>query len=178
MKTSIKTLIQAQFETPLGPMVVVADDTQLYLLEFIERRGLQNALHRLSHWAGAAFETGTSPAIESIQEEMRSYFSGHLQQFTTSVVVSGTPFQRKVWTILQQIPYGETQSYLAQAQILQSPKSFRAVANANGANQFAILIPCHRVIRANGALGGYGGGIQRKQWLLDHESACRSQIAN
>ena len=78
-------------------------------------------------------------------------------------------FQKKVWSVLQNIPLGRTRSYLNIAQSIKKPTAYRAVANANGANQFAIIIPCHRVINANGALGGYAGGISRKQWLIDHE---------
>ena len=87
----------------------------------------------------------------------------------------GSPFQRQVWQVLCGIPYGETRSYAEEAMYMGKPSAYRAVANANGANQLAIIIPCHRVIASDGTLGGYGGGIAVKQWLLEHEKRYGSQ---
>lgn len=100
---------------------------------------------------------------------MELYFSGKLRQFNTPTHLIGSPFQKKAWLALIDIPYGETRSYLQQAKVIGNPSAYRAVANANGANQLAIVVPCHRIINANGELGGYGGGVNRKQWLLEHE---------
>lgn len=158
----------AWIDTVLGPMLVIADDTHLYLLEFVTRRGLEKEVQRLRTRGFAIIPGGTSP-IDSIKQEVDKYFSGSLTQFKTPYRVFGSPFQQQVWQALCEIPYGETRSYREQAVSLGNPTAFRAVANANGANQLAIMIPCHRIIASDGTLGGYGGGLAVKQWLLDHE---------
>lgn len=164
------TMLKASWlDTPLGPMLAVSDEQALYLLEFVDRRGLEREIERLRNKANAAIIPGDSSPIQSIEKELELYFSGSLKQFKTPICLIGSPFQKKTWQALIDIPYGETRSYMQQAQIIGKPLAYRAVANANGANQLAIVIPCHRVINANGELGGYGGGISRKQWLLDHE---------
>ena len=150
-------------------MLVVADEDGLYLLEFVERRGLEKEIERLRIKTKAAIIPGRTAAIDSIEQELASYFTGNLKEFKTPIQLLGSEFQKMAWKALMQIPYGETRSYLAQAQIIGKPMAFRAVANANGANQLAIIIPCHRIINSNGELGGYGGGVQRKQWLIDLE---------
>lgn len=155
-------------DTVLGPMLAIADDTHVYLLEFITRRGLEKEIERL-RTRGFAIIPGNTPSIDSIKHELHAYFGGALTQFMTPYRVLGSPFQQKVWQILCTIPYGETRSYREQAVHLGNPNAFRAVANANGANQLAILIPCHRIIASDGTLGGYGGGLAVKQWLLEHE---------
>lgn len=157
------------FDTPLGPMLAIADERELYVLEFFERRGLQREIERLCLKNKCAIVSGKTDPITSIESELTAYFSGKLQIFKTPLHLMGTPFQKKVWTELMTIPYGETRSYLEQAKAIKKETAYRAVANANGANQLAIIIPCHRIINNNGNLGGYGGGIARKQWLLDHE---------
>ncbi|QRN03194.1 methylated-DNA--[protein]-cysteine S-methyltransferase [Legionella sp. MW5194] len=159
----------ALLDTPLGPMMAVASDTQLYLLEFIERRGLEREIERLRQKARAAIVPGSAPPIDRIERELQAYFTGTLTAFTTPLCLMGTPFQRQVWDTLRQIPSGQTRSYTEVAQALGKPFACRAVANANGANQLAIVIPCHRIINSNGELGGYGGGIAKKKWLLEHE---------
>ena len=108
--------------------------------------------------------------LRSIESELKAYFEGTLKKFTTPLFLLGSSFQQRVWKELLKIPYGTTRSYAAQAASMGEPKAIRAVANANGANQLAIVIPCHRIINTNGALGGYGGGIARKEWLLKHEA--------
>jgi len=158
----------ASFDSPLGPMIAIADDKGLYLLEFDERRGLTRELENLRKVKGDII-SGMNDPILFIQNELKRYFSGKLTEFKTPFHILGTPFQQQVWNALIQIPYGETKSYLEQAKVIKKPTAFRAVANANGRNQLAILIPCHRIINSNGNLGGYGGGLHRKQWLLDHE---------
>lgn len=110
----------------------------------------------------------TAP-IRFIEEELKGYFDGSLRHFTTPLFQGGTSFQRSVWDKLAAIPCGETESYQDLAVSLGKPTAYRAVAQANGANQLAIVIPCHRVINASGELGGYGGGLTRKSWLLQHE---------
>lgn len=161
-------LTASWLDTALGPMLAIADDTHLYLLEFITRRGLEKEIERL-RTRGFAIIPGNSPPIDSIKHELHAYFGGTLTQFITPYHVFGSPFQQKVWQILRTIPYGETRSYREQAEHLGNPNAFRAVANANGANQLAILFPCHRIIASDGTLGGYGGGLAVKKWLLEHE---------
>ncbi len=144
-------------DTPLGSMIAVADETTLHLLEFAD---CPNKIDTPSE---------TSPPLVSIREELKLYFSGNLRKFKTPLFIKGTPFQKEVWAELLQIPYGQTISYSDQAIKIGRPTAARAIAQANGANRFAIVIPCHRVIRASGALSGYAGGVSRKQWLLNHE---------
>jgi AraC family transcriptional regulator, regulatory protein of adaptative response / methylated-DNA-[protein]-cysteine methyltransferase len=117
--------------------------------------------------------SGITEPIVSVQQECEDYFNGTLKQFTTPLHFLGTPFQQSVWQALQDIPYGETRSYADLAGVIGNPKAHRAVAGANHANPFTIIVPCHRVIYADGSLGGYAGGLTRKQWLLDHERKMR-----
>lgn len=163
-------LSSAWIETPLGPILVIADEKQLYLLEFVERRGLEREIERLRHRFSTDIVPSRTAPMDSIEQELGLYFSGKLKQFATPFVLIGTDFQQQVWRALCDIPYGETRSYAEQAKSIAKPTAYRAVANANGMNQLAIIVPCHRVIRSHGALGGYGGGVARKEWLLAHES--------
>lgn len=156
-------------DTPLGPMLAVGDDRALYLLEFIDRRGLEKEIERLRKKTKLPIVPGRPNPIKQIEDELEEYFSGRIQEFKTPLFLLGSPFQKSVWEELQKIPRGETRSYAEIAKAIGKPSAFRAVALANGANQFAIVIPCHRVINSNGDLGGYGGGIKRKEWLLKHE---------
>ncbi|WP_115708089.1 bifunctional transcriptional activator/DNA repair enzyme AdaA [Legionella sainthelensi] len=157
------------FDSPLGPILVVANEEALYLLEFVDRRGLEREIERLRHKMNAAIIPGNTPPISSIEKELQEYFAGHLKKFNTPIHMIGSPFQKMAWHALTLIPYAETRSYAEQAQAIGKPTAYRAVANANGANQLAIIVPCHRIINSSGNLGGYGGGIARKQWLLEHE---------
>lgn len=156
-------------DSPLGPMLAISDEEALYLLEFVERRGLEREIERLRLKTKSAIIPGSTDPITSIDRELKAYFEGHLKEFKTPVHLLGSPFQKLAWKALMDIPYGETRSYQEQAKIIGNPLACRAVANANGANQIAIVIPCHRIINSNGDLGGYGGGIARKRWLIDHE---------
>ncbi len=156
-------------DTPLGPMVAMADDEKLYLLEFADRRGLEREVERMRKRLKAAIIPGDSPILDQITSELSDYFSGKNLIFKTPMHLLGSPFQQSVWQALMTIPLGKTWSYTDLANAIGNPKAMRAVANANGANQLAIIIPCHRVIRADLTIGGYGGGISRKEWLLNHE---------
>lgn len=161
----------AWIDTPLGPMVAVADEEALYLLEFVDRRGLEREIERLRRKARAPIVPGTTPPIATITRELKAYFDRRLTAFKTPIRPLGTPFEQRVWAILCTIPPGETRSYAAIAEAMGQPTAVRAVARANGANTLALVIPCHRVIRTSGELGGYGGGLARKQWLLTHEQS-------
>lgn len=159
----------AWLDTPLGPMLAIADEQALYLLEFVDRRGLEREILRLRQKTHAVIIPGETGVIHAITEELKYYFAGQLQQFKTPLHLLGSAFQQQVWRALQKIPYGETVAYADLAKHVGRHTAFRAVANANGANQLAIIIPCHRVTNTNGQLGGYGGGLVRKEWLIRHE---------
>lgn len=156
-------------DTPLGPMIAIADEHHLYLLEFVDRRGLEREVERLRQRTKSAIIPGTTDSIVSIEQELKHYFTGKLIHFKTPLFYLGSTFQKNVWQALQGIPYGETRSYADIAKVINNPTGYRAVANANGANQIAIAIPCHRVINSNGELGGYGGGVSRKEYLINLE---------
>ncbi|MEM9243074.1 MAG: trifunctional transcriptional activator/DNA repair protein Ada/methylated-DNA--[protein]-cysteine S-methyltransferase [Pseudomonadota bacterium] len=170
-----KVLKGTWLDTPLGPMLTVVDDDYLYLLEFVGRRGLEREIERLRKRLKIAIIPGETKITAQIKTELNHYFKGDCLTFKTPIYLLGSDFQKNVWRALQTIPTGETRSYLQIAEQINHPKAFRAVAQANGANQLAIIIPCHRVINANGELGGYGGGISRKAWLLQHEKLALSQ---
>lgn len=169
INTDTKMLKATWIDTPFGPMCAVASEEALYLLEFVDRRGLEKEIERLRLKNAAAIVPGRTPIVDMIESELGLYFNGELTQFKTPIKLIGTPFQRKVWVSLMNIPYGETISYQSLATNIGSEKACRAVANANGANQLAIVIPCHRVINSDGKIGGYGGGAHRKEALLKLE---------
>jgi len=169
-KSENRQVLKASWiDTPLGPMLAVADDQALYLVEFVDRRGLEKEIERLRKKIKLPIVPGKPNPIKQIEGELQEYFSGKIQEFKTPLLLIGSPFQKSVWKELQKIPKGETRSYAEIARAIGKPSAFRAVALANGANQFAIVIPCHRVINSNGDLGGYAGGLKRKEWLLKHE---------
>lgn len=158
------------FETPLGPMVAVADQTHLHLLEFHDRKALPNELETLQKRTRSSVAAGRTPAIEQIDAELRAYFDGKSADFRTPLALGGTEFERLVWAKLMEIPAGETRAYGDIARDMQNLQKVRAVGRANGANELGIVVPCHRLIGADGSLTGYGGGLWRKQWLLRHEA--------
>jgi AraC family transcriptional regulator of adaptative response/methylated-DNA-[protein]-cysteine methyltransferase len=155
--------------TPLGPMVAAATDSALCLLEFVDRRGLERELAQLGRELGGPVIPGRSPLLDQTTRELEEYFAGRRTQFEIPLRTGGSDFQRRVWQALTRIPYGETRSYGDMAAELGRPGAARALGHANGLNRASIVVPCHRVIGADGALTGYGGGLWRKQWLLDHE---------
>ena len=159
--------------TPLGPMLAGATDEGICLLEFVDRRMLETQISRLGKALKAKIVPGSHPYFDLLSGQLDEYFCGTRREFDIPLVLPGTPFQQKVWAGLQSIPYGSTRSYKGQAEAIGSPQAVRAVAKANGDNRIAILIPCHRVIGANGELVGYGGGLLRKQYLLQLESCFR-----
>ncbi len=162
--------------TPLGPMVAGASDDGLCLLEFADRPMLENQIRRLQARLRAAIAPGDNEHIAQIDEELRDYFAGKLTEFRVTVCLPGSEFQRKVWETVRQIPFGSTSSYDMIARLIGQPQARRAVGRANGDNRIAIVIPCHRVVAADGSLGGYGGGLRRKQLLLDHERSEASRM--
>lgn len=166
-----KNILKASWlDTQLGPMIAISDEEMLYLLEFVDRRGLEREVERLRQKTKSAIIPGSTQPIRSVEKELTLYFEGKLNAFKTPLLFLGSPFQKQVWKELQKIPYGETRSYADLAKSIGKPSAFRAVARANGSNQMALVIPCHRVINSSGELGGYSGGITRKQWLIHHEN--------
>ncbi|HEY5891654.1 MAG TPA: methylated-DNA--[protein]-cysteine S-methyltransferase [Chthoniobacterales bacterium] len=170
--TTAKTrpgLIVERIETPLGAMVAIADDEGLRLLEFADRRALERELTILRRSLQTSIVPGTHRYLDAIREQLTEYFSGKRSKFTVPLAPVGSDFQQRVWETLQSIPLAQTRSYSWMAEELGVPNARRAVGHANGTNMLSIVIPCHRVIRADGSLCGYGGGLWRKKWLLDHE---------
>jgi AraC family transcriptional regulator, regulatory protein of adaptative response / methylated-DNA-[protein]-cysteine methyltransferase len=167
-KTRLGLFVE-RIETALGAMVAVAGDAGLYLLEFADRRALERELTHLRRSLRASIVPGRHRHLTAVREQIGEYFAGNCFEFTVPLAPGGSAFQRRVWKILQSIPAGQTRSYAWLANELGVPGAHRAVGRANGANTIAILIPCHRVICADGALCGYGGGLWRKKWLLEHE---------
>jgi AraC family transcriptional regulator of adaptative response/methylated-DNA-[protein]-cysteine methyltransferase len=158
-------------ESPLGPLVVGATSEALCLVEFATRRALAGQVDVLQRRFRCTVVPGQNATIERARRELDEYFAGTRRVFETPTVAPGTAFQESVWAALCAIPYGETRSYEAIARSVGRPGAVRAVGTANGANRLAIVIPCHRVVNKSGALGGYGGGLWRKQALLDWERA-------
>ena len=159
----------AHIPTALGDMIVVCDKRALHLLEFADRKALPTELTRLRKLTKGDIGLGRFDTTDQVETELAAFFAGESATFTVPLVLHGTPFTRQVWNTLRQIPAGETRSYGALAQEIDAPTASRAVARANGANQIALIIPCHRVIGADGSLTGYGGGLWRKQRLIDLE---------
>lgn len=143
----------AIFSTPIGLLHAVSNEKALVELSF----------------DAPSLELSDSPLLRAFGKELEAYFTGALKTFTTRLDPIGTPFQVQVWKALQKIPYGKTISYKQLAESIGRPTAFRAVARANGANPLPIVIPCHRVIQADGGLGGYNCGLERKEWLLKKE---------
>jgi AraC family transcriptional regulator of adaptative response/methylated-DNA-[protein]-cysteine methyltransferase len=158
-----KRLIQ----TPIGDMIAIASDEVLVLLEFADRKTLAR---QMRPFASNVVE-GTNEPLRSIERELSLYFQGKLTAFKTPFLLKGTPFQKSVWKQLLLIPYAQTISYSRLAQNVQKPTALRAAAQAVGANRLAIIVPCHRIIQADGGLGGFAGGVPRKQKLLSLESS-------
>lgn len=157
--------------TPLGPMLAGATDEGICLLEFVDRRMLETQLNRLSRLLDARIVPGSHQYFDRLSKQLDEYFAGTRREFDVPLVLPGTEFQKKVWAGLQLIPYGCTRSYKQQGEAIGASNAVRAVARANGDNRIAIIVPCHRVLSANGELVGYGGGLTRKEYLLKLESS-------
>lgn len=167
-------LLASWIETPLGDMIAVSSATHLHLLEFVDRKALSTELKKLHALAKQGIALGRPTPTEQAEEELAAYFSGRSATFVTPLAFQGTAFSRDVWLELRRIPVGETRSYSQIARSIGDPSVTRAVARANGANQIALMVPCHRVIGADGSLTGYGGGLWRKQRLIEIERAFKT----
>jgi methylated-DNA-[protein]-cysteine S-methyltransferase len=147
--------------SPIGDLLLTSDGSAL------------TGLYMDAGKHGPAMQSGwkRDPGVFKVaRAQLKAYFAGELQDFDVPLAAEGTEFQRKVWATLREIPYGVTWSYVQLAERIGNPKASRAVGLANGRNPISIIVPCHRVIGANGSLTGYGGGLPRKKWLLAHEA--------
>ena len=168
---TILTLHVEQLSSPLGPMLLLTDDQQtLRMLDWVDCQERMDRLLRRQYGLGQT-RTLASVRRTAARNAMEAYFSGDLTAIDRLPVANGgTDFQRQVWAALRTIPAGQTCSYGQLAVAIERPKAVRALGLANGANPIGIVVPCHRVIGAKAALTGYGSGIARKRWLLDHEA--------
>ena len=158
-------------DSPLGPITITATATGICGLDFgayvQDKSSVQTNMQSQPQPAEQAQAEGW---LSQLSTELAEYFDGQRQQFTVPLVPQGTEFQQQVWQALTTIPYGATESYRWLAEQVFRPRGFQAVGQANGRNPIAILIPCHRVINLDGGLGGYSGGLDKKEWLLAHEA--------
>ena len=170
-------LIREQLDTPVGPVTLMTEeDGTVRMLEFSEKSD-RTGNHLSRHFDGADIRDGRTPG--PAREALKAYFRGDITAIDDlTVAAEDTPFRESVWAALRTIPPGEPWTYGDLAKAVGSPKGFRAVGSANGANPIAIIVPCHRVIASGGKLGGYGGGLERKTWLLRHEAInCGKELA-
>ncbi|HEX5308863.1 MAG TPA: methylated-DNA--[protein]-cysteine S-methyltransferase [Solirubrobacteraceae bacterium] len=166
MTTLAPAVLTTTIDSPIGPLTITAEGDEL--------TGLH--MHRQRHFpAIPATAERDDAALAPIVEQLQAYFSGESSAFELKLDLRGTDFQQSVWAALQEIPYGETISYGELARWVGNPNASRAVGTANGHNPVAVIVPCHRVIAADGGIGGYGGGLERKRWLLAHEARSNSR---
>lgn len=166
----LNMVVTAQLESPLGPLVAAANEQGVCLLEFADRRALERQIQTLRRRLDCTILPGSNRHLARLSDELERYFAGQLREFSVPLVTPGTDFQEAVWARLKQIPFGQTLSYGQLATDLGRSGAQRAVGGANGDNRIAIVIPCHRVVQADGQLRGYGGGLWRKKYLLELEA--------
>lgn len=162
-------ILTSTIETPIGTLLAGAIPQGICLLEFGDGNRLEKQLNRLQRLFNATALPGKHPLLDQVECELIEYFQGIRQQFEVPLAYGGTHFQRAVWQALGSIPYGQTRTYEEMAAVIGFPRAVRAVGAANGLNSLSILVPCHRLVGKNGSLTGYGGGLWRKQWLLELE---------
>jgi methylated-DNA-[protein]-cysteine S-methyltransferase len=168
--TEVLHLLIDRIDTPIGTMLVVADREGN--LRATDWKGYEARMRHLLglHYGKKGFRLEPTRIRNGLTEALCSYFAGALEAIDSlPVKTMGTPFQRKVWLALREVPYGTTVSYAQLARRIGRLSAVRAVGNANGRNPVGVVVPCHRVIGSDGSLTGYGGGIERKRWLLEHE---------
>jgi AraC family transcriptional regulator, regulatory protein of adaptative response / methylated-DNA-[protein]-cysteine methyltransferase len=170
-----KMIKTTNIETPLGNMTAAATSKGVCLLAFGDRPELNSELKELEKYLSLPVKPGENRHIRALKRQLKDYFRGKRKEFSLPLLSPGTDFQQEVWNEIMKIPYGTTISYLDLAKAINNPEAVRAVANANGNNRIAIIIPCHRVIGSDGSLVGYGGGLTRKRWLIDHEKKYSGQ---
>jgi methylated-DNA-[protein]-cysteine S-methyltransferase len=156
----IKAPYYSELDSPIGQLLLIGDQASLRCLYMLDHK------RQLPVVEGCA---RNDEAFRSVRQQLTAYFAGELRRFEVALAGEGSAFQKKVWQALLDIPFGETESYGQLARRIGNEKASRAVGLANGRNPISIIVPCHRVIGANGSLTGYGGGMERKKWLLEHE---------
>lgn len=166
---AVRRVLTRRLHTPVGEMVAGANDGGICLLEFAHRSTFAEQVGRVERHVGPV-SAGSHPHLDALESQLGEYFNRARQDFDVPLVLAGTPFQERVWRALLEIPYGTTISYAELARRVGSNGGSRAVGRANGDNRIAIVVPCHRVVRADGDLGGYGGGLPRKRKLLELEA--------
>lgn len=171
-----ETIIYKIIESPVGEFIAGATERGCCLFEFCDRGGFERIRMRMLKRYNREVKEGSNSLLNEIEKQSNEYFSGTRKEFDFPIDQKGTAFEKSVWNALMKIPYGETRSYGEIAKQLGKPGAPRAVGRANGMNYIAIVIPCHRVIDSNGNLHGYGGGVWRKRWLLEHEGAIPKQM--
>lgn len=163
-------------KTPLGDLVAIGSENALHFLGFEDQLSTKRWLFVSGQQFGGNISLKT-PLMSQVEKQLASYFEGNLHRFDIPCQpLKSTAFQRQIWETLREIPYGEQWSYSKQAAVIGRPQAVRATGSANGANPFIIITPCHRVVREDGTLGGYGAGLERKKWLLDHELKHKSLV--
>lgn len=170
-------LTASLIETKLGHMLAISDNSYLYALEFADIALLSYRIKSLCIKAHSNIALGMTAPMQAIETELRAYFDGILKRFTTPIRFIGTTFQQDAWNTLLHVPYGQTISYAMQAKSVGKQSAYRAIANANSRNHIAIVVPCHRIIQADGSLGGYASGVAKKAWLIQHEQRFVTEAA-
>jgi AraC family transcriptional regulator of adaptative response/methylated-DNA-[protein]-cysteine methyltransferase len=161
-------VVVREIDTPIGRMMIGASQSALVLADFSERPMMPSQLASVRRRIGPTVN-GDSPLLRQAEHELGEYFAGRRATFDVPLDAPGSAFQERVWSELRAIPYGETISYRQLAEHVDATRAWRAVGRANGSNRLAVMIPCHRVVAAGGGLGGYGGGLDAKRYLLDLE---------
>ena len=167
----MSNLFLTKFDTPIGEMIAGADDSALLLLEFTDTNRHLSEINQICKFHKLNQISAENAIIKQTISQMYEYFDGKRTSFDIPIKFTGTDFQKSVWDLLSKIEYGTTISYKTEAEILNNPTAIRAVANANGKNKISIIIPCHRVIGSSGNLSGYGGGVHRKEYLINLEKS-------
>ena len=165
----MKSILVQYFKTPFGELILGDYEGQLCLCDWRYRKMRASIDHRIQKELGADYAEGSSPVIQTTVQQLTEYFHQERTSFDLPLLLIGTEFQKRIWNLLLQIPFGQTETYLGLAQKLGDVKAIRAVAAANGANAISIIVPCHRIVGSNGELVGYAGGLSAKQKLLELE---------
>ncbi len=166
------------YQCPVGELIIGVNNHEIVLCDWRYRKQRTNIDKRIQKHLNKSYKEEKNELIDLLIQQLESYFKSERTNFDLPLLFLGTPFQCKVWKKLQEIPYGETQSYLELARQLGNEKSIRAVASANGANALSIIVPCHRIIGSDGSLIGYAGGLHAKQKLLELEGAFSNDQLN
>ena len=161
-------IVHTHYDSPVGTLMLAATDTGIHAVEFPENR---HPVKRHGDW-----REGAHALLDAAMRQLDDYFAGKRRDFDLPLAPRGTPFQLQVWQALRSIPFGQTWSYARLAQAVDNPSAMRAVGAANGRNPIPIIVPCHRVIGANGTLTGFGGGLPTKEFLLRLEGALPAEL--